>query len=646
MRRVQNCTNRWKQLFALLLCLVMMVSAGWTGASAETEGSPEIPEPPESDLLADVETSDDWDEMFADLNLSGNWAEDLLAVAESQMGYKQSRRNFEAVYNEEKNSYDLYGWSRYGAWYKEPYAEWSTLFVCFCLSYAGIPSEVIPYDSEAASWADKLSELGLFQTAEDYTPKPGDLMFTDWDDDGKIDHVGIVREVNEEYDEIVTIEGDSNSGVDLYGYDALDSIIAGFVTLPEKPDGLAAVEQHIRGDNGRGDVPSPDQTSETTAGDEEAVLTDAAFAENADASDIPDPPESDLLADVETTEDWDEMFAGMELSGNWAEDLVNVAKSQLGYTESIRNFEAIYADDRNAYDLYGWTRYGAWYGEPYGEWNAMFVSFCLFYAGVSSDAVPYDSDPARWADTLRTRELFRELEEDYTPEPGDLIFFDRDGDGRADRVGVVSEVDPETGALNTVEGGRSGRVDAYGYAADTGYILGFAALPENPQGEADQTSGQGSGRTPAVQPDKKTADDEEFVLVAGFAGNESGVTIYIEAGEGSVPPDTMWTLSPINGNQIKTLVNSAADGEVLETRAFHVLLHDPFGNTVDPQKPMRFRLYPTSWNYTADHILVLQILEDNTVNIVARADDFREIATSGIRFEAQYNGIYAVVNVA
>ncbi len=466
MRRVQNCTNRWKQLFALLLCLVMMMSAGWTGAFAETEVSPEIPEPPESDLLADVETSDYWDEMFADLNLSGNWAEDLLAVAESQIGYKQSRRNFEAVYNEEKNSYDLYGWSRYGAWYKEPYAEWSTLFVCFCLSYAGIPSEVIPYDSEAASWADKLSELGLFQAAEDYTPKPGDLMFTDWDADGKIDHVGIVREVNEEYDEIVTIEGDSNSGVDLYGYDALDSIIAGFATLPEKPDGLAAVEQYIRGDNGRGDVPSPDQTSETTAGDEEAVLTDAAFAENADASDIPDPPESDLLADVETTEDWDEMFAGMELSGNWAEDLVNVAKSQLGYTESIRNFEAIYADDRNAYDLYGWTRYGAWYGEPYGEWNAMFVSFCLFYAGVSSDAVPYDSDPARWADTLRTRELFRELEEDYTPEPGDLIFFDRDGDGRADRVGVVSEVNPETGALNTVEGGRSGRVDAYGYAAN------------------------------------------------------------------------------------------------------------------------------------------------------------------------------------
>ena len=380
-----------------------------------------------------------------------------------------------------------------------------------------------------------------------------------------------------------------------------------------------------------------------------------AFAETEASPEIPEPPESDLLADVETSADWDELFANLSLSGNWASDLVNVAKSQLGYTESIRNFKAVYAEDRNAYDLYGWNRYGAWYGEPYGEWNAMFVSFCLFYAGVSSDAVPYDSDPGRWAVTLTGRGLFHERE-GYTPLSGNLIFFDRDDDGRADRMGIVSEVNRETGAVNCIEGGRSGRVDIYGYAPDTEYIMGYVSLPANPdapaaaQPQAGDPSGQPAGETTgnttggAYAAPAKAEDD--FVLVAGFAGNESGVTIYLEAGSGSVPPDTMWTLSPINGNQIKTLVNSASDGEVLETRAFHVLLHDQFGNTVDAKKPMRFRLYPTSWNYTADHILVLQILEDNTVNVVARADDFREIATSGIRFEAQYNGIYAVVNVA
>ena len=108
----------------------------------------------------------------------------------------------------------------------------------------------------------------------------------------------------------------------------------------------------------------------------------------------------------------------------------------------------------------------------------------------------------------------------------------------------------------------------------------------------------------------------------------------------------MMTLSPINGNMIKTLVNSAVDGEVLETRAIHVLLHDPQGGTVTPQKPIRFRLYPSSWNYTSDRLVVLQILDDNTVTEVASSNDFRAIANSGIPFEAQANGIYVIVNVA
>ena len=381
-----------------------------------------------------------------------------------------------------------------------------------------------------------------------------------------------------------------------------------------------------------------------------------AWAENAAAAEVPEPPVSDLLADKETSEDWDRMLENLTLSGDWADDLVKVAESQLGYTESIRNFKAVYNEERNAYDLYGWNRYGAWYGEPYGEWNAMFVSFGLFYAGVSSDEIPYESNSARWASSLSNRGIFHERES-YKAEPGDLIFFDLDGDARADRVGIVREVNQETGTVTTVEGGRSGRVDTYKYSPDTETIMGYAALPKNPdgmpggpentQGEAGQSSGQSSSGTQATQPGSKTAeDDEEFVLVAGFAGHESGVTIYIEAGKGSVPPDTMMTLSPINGNNIKTLVNSAVDGEVLEIRALHVLLHSPQGEVVNAQKPMRFRLYPSSWHYTADRIVVLQILEDNTVTEVASSNDFRAIANSGIPFEAKENGIYAVVNVA
>ena len=622
MKTVQKRKVSWKQPLALLLCFLLVTGCGWTGAFAENAAAPDIPEPPDSDLLADVESPEDWDLMFLDMEFSGDSAKDLLAVAETQIGYRESRTNVVAIYNEKTDTDELYGWTRYGAWYGEPYGEWGAMFVSFCLFYSGIPSDVFPYDSEPARWADTLTERGQFLEAGDYAPNPGDLMFTDWDGDGKIDHVGIVSEVNIEFDEVVTIEGDSNSGVDLYGYDATDSIIVGFATLPEKP----AVEPDAK----------HTQLNKGT--------------ENAGADSIPAPPNSDILADVETSEDWDEMFSDLKLSGNWASDLADVAKSQLGYTESIRNFKATYNEERNAYDLYGWSRYGAWYGEPYGEWDAMFVSFCLFYAEVSSDTIPYDSDPARWADTLKGRGLFHERE-DYTAQPGDLIFFDRDGDERAEHVGVVYEVNRESGAVNVIEGGRSGRVDSYGYVPDTGYILGYVALPDNPKEEntanPDQTPDQASGRTPGVQRERKTTqDDEEFVLVAGFAGHESGITIYIECGSGSVPPDTMMTLSPINGNMIKTLVNNAVDGTVLETRAIHVLLHDPQGGVVTPQKPVRFRLYPSSWNYTSDRLVVLQILDDNTVTEVASSNDFRAIANSGIPFEAQANGIYAIVNVA
>ena len=57
-------------------------------------------------------------------------------------------------------------------------------------------------------------------------------------------------------------------------------------------------------------------------------------------------------------------------------DILAVAVSQLGYTESERN----YIVDENDVVM-GYSRYGAWYHSPYGDWCAMFVSFCLHYAG-------------------------------------------------------------------------------------------------------------------------------------------------------------------------------------------------------------------------------------------------------------------------
>ena len=76
---------------------------------------------------------------------------------------------------------------------------------------------------------------------------------------------------------------------------------------------------------------------------------------------------SDVSADLETDEDWEATFANVERSDSVAENVVAVAKTQLGYKESIRNFEI----DANG-EKRGITRYGQWYGNDYGEWSAMF----------------------------------------------------------------------------------------------------------------------------------------------------------------------------------------------------------------------------------------------------------------------------------
>jgi hypothetical protein len=80
---------------------------------------------------------------------------------------------------------------------------------------------------------------------------------------------------------------------------------------------------------------------------------------------------SDPAVDVETADMWEATLP--PLTGNKAEDLVLIAKSQLGYAESKRNFVL----DEDGVTKCGITRYGQWYGNPYGNWANMFTAFCL-----------------------------------------------------------------------------------------------------------------------------------------------------------------------------------------------------------------------------------------------------------------------------
>ena len=193
---------------------------------------------------------------------------------------------------------------------------------------------------------------------------------------------------------------------------------------------------------------------------------------------IPKRPISDPWADLEYKEFWDELFNDIALSGDWSADLLTIAETQLGYAESVRNFEATLNEDGNDFNIKGWTRYGAWYGVPYGDWCAMFISFCLHYAGISQEDFPYESGTIPWVQKLKKMELYRNAE-DCVPKPGDVIFFDWEADDLADHVGIVCNLDEDNRKIQTIEGNHGDTVQKFEYDMNDRRIMGYGVLPTN-----------------------------------------------------------------------------------------------------------------------------------------------------------------------
>ena len=212
---------------------------------------------------------------------------------------------------------------------------------------------------------------------------------------------------------------------------------------------------------------------------EEITVDEPEVSTEPEATTVPEMPVSDPNADLESASDWERDFDGMELSGNWAEDLVLVAATQQGHGESQNNFEAVLNDAGDAWVRHGYTRYGAWSGAPYAdEWSAMFVSFCLRYAGIPAENVPNNPTAALMAESFQKGELF--AGPDYLPAVGDLIFFDTDDIDGIDHMGIVYHVDEEDGSINTVEGARTDAEETFGYHWDDEESAGYGSLPQNP----------------------------------------------------------------------------------------------------------------------------------------------------------------------
>lgn len=208
-------------------------------------------------------------------------------------------------------------------------------------------------------------------------------------------------------------------------------------------------------------------------------------------------------ADVESQEDWEKSLADISLTGKPNDDLIAIAKSQVGYQESSKNYHVTEDGQQK-----GYTRYGAWYGDSYGDWNAMFVAFCLNYTGIQE--YPADADCSVWAELLHTEpyDYFR-TRDAYQPQSGDLIFFDTDEDGTADHMGIVDAIDSENDKMQTIEGDVSDRVEYRTYSSDDAAILGYGIIPANAEEDSDEVAAQKNTGSSNIQVDVKP-DDKKY----------------------------------------------------------------------------------------------------------------------------------------
>ena len=177
---------------------------------------------------------------------------------------------------------------------------------------------------------------------------------------------------------------------------------------------------------------------------------------------------SDISADIESEEDWTRTLPahlGLSIRGN----IVSVAKSQLGYKESERNF--VLSEDGSTRQHY--TRYGQWYGNPYGNWNAMFASFCISYAGVPQSQIPYSSNTSSWITVLENKGLL-EPQKGYVAQPGDIVFF-RDNT-ISDKTLAGITVDVSANELTVIAGDIDGAVNTLNISTSGENIVGYVCI--------------------------------------------------------------------------------------------------------------------------------------------------------------------------
>lgn len=249
---------------------------------------------------------------------------------------------------------------------------------------------------------------------------------------------------------------------------------------------------------------------------------------------------SDTSADLETPEEWQAVNDEAVMTGNWDEDLLSVAKTQLGYEQSEKNFEI---DPADGVTLRYYSRYGQSYGNPYGEWDVMFLSYCLKYAGIPQSAIPQEASVLALRSSMSDMEWLLDGEDGSAAEVGDIVIYnkyvtrtvavDSSADGAADGLDDLFSMDAEGENGAELETSGASALDAAPAAEDAPAAdsviapdLPDTANPEQPAAKpvysADTAAPETSAPSvvsPAAEPQTTTVTDAQPVETVGIVSS-------------------------------------------------------------------------------------------------------------------------------
>lgn len=263
---------------------------------------------------------------------------------------------------------------------------------------------------------------------------------------------------------------------------------------------------------------------------------------------------SDTSADVETPEEWQAANAEAVMTGNWDEDLLSVAKTQLGYEQSEKNFEI---DPADGVTLHYYSRYGQSYGNPYGEWDVMFLSYCLKYAGIPQSAIPQEASVLSLRSSMSDMDWLLDGEDGSAANVGDIVIYnkyvtrtvavDSSADGAADDLDDQFSMDTDFENGAELETSGASALDTAPAAEDAPAAdsvispdLPDTANPEQPAAKpVDSTGTSASGAdtlipsvdSPAAEPQTTTVTDAQPVETVGIVSEADDDTLTVISGD-------------------------------------------------------------------------------------------------------------------